>query len=231
MSAATCHIARMADDFDMGGLRLRLQRLMEKRNVRPTTLSMRIGNNTTLVKDLLERSNDVKVSTIFKLADALDVSAMSLIEGDIEALPGGPTVFLKGEVAAGQWCEAFEWPHDDWQAMTGSPNVTADPQHRFFLRVRGDSMDQVYPDGTMIECVSTFGRAEPRPGKRVIVIRRRHDQLVEATVKELQEVDGRLWLVPKSSNPVHQSYCIDDPGDGIQEVRIAAVVVSSVRQE
>lgn len=115
--------------------------------------------------------------------------------------------------------------------MIGRPDITADPMHRFFLRVRGDSVNEVYPEGTFIECVSVFGRIEPVPGKRVVVVRRRCDGLIEATVKELVERDETLWLVPRSTNPSHQAYRLDQPGDGIDEVSIIAVVVSSVRPE
>ncbi len=92
-------------------------------------------------------------------------------------------------------------------------------------------MDQIYPDGTYIECVSTFARIEPKPGNKVVVIRRRDDQLVEATVKEMVEIDGKVWFVPRSSNPSHQSFVADEPGPGFEEIRVAAVVVSSVRPE
>ncbi len=105
------------------------------------------------------------------------------------------------------------------------------PKHRFFLRVKGDSMDQVYPDGSLIECVSTFARIEPKPGRNVVILRTRSDQRVEATVKEMVEIDGKMWFVPRSSNPAHQAFSVDAVDPDIEEMRIAAVVVSSVRPE
>lgn len=110
--------------------------------------------------------------------------------------------------------------------------MNADIAHRFGLKIEGDSMDELYPDGTIVECVSVFGHAEIAPGKRVVVVRQRKDGLFEATVKELAEDDeGKLWAVPKSSNPAHQSISLTDPEDGIIETRIAAVVVASHRPE
>lgn len=221
----------MTNSFDIDDLRRNLQTIMTRKGVKPTSLSLKIGKNPTLVKDLFEKTADTKVSTVFKLADALGVSASSLLDDGMELLPAGPQLFLKGEVAAGAWKEAIEWPHDDWQAMTGRPDISADPEHRFFLRVCGDSMNLVYPEGTLIECVSTFGRAEPAPGKRVVVMRKRRDQMFEATVKELVEDDGQLWLVPRSSNPIHAAINLKAPDDNIEETSIIAVVVSSVRPE
>jgi SOS-response transcriptional repressor LexA len=231
MSGLACHTAWMADGFDMAVLRRNLAALMKREGVKPTSLSLRVGKSPTLVKDLLEKTSDTKLSTIFKLAEALHVQAGELLGDGLEPANAGPTLFLKGEVAAGMWIDAFEWPHDDWQAMTGRPDVGIDPLHRFFLRVCGDSMDLVYPHGTYIECASVFGRVEARPGSKVVVLRRRADQRVEATVKEMVEIDGAVWFVPRSSNPVHQSFRADLPGEGIEETRIAAVVISSVRPE
>ena len=109
--------------------------------------------------------------------------------------------------------------------------MIAKPEHRFGLRVVGDSMDLLYPEGTILECVSTFGHAEGVPGKRVIIIRVDENQHCEATVKELVEQDGQLWAVPKSSNPEHRPIKLNGPEPGISEVRIAAVVVASIRPE
>lgn len=134
-------------------------------------------------------------------------------------------------MAAGEWVEAYEWPHSEWEEFTGRGNVDALTEHRFGLRVVGDSMDQIYPEGTIVECVSVFGRAEIASGKKVVIVRKRVDELVEATVKELVEINGKMWARPKSSNPVHQAFDLSNPGEGIASIRIAAVVVSSVREE
>lgn len=221
----------MADPFNIAHFRENLRRVMERKGVKPTTLSLRVGKSPTLVKDIFDKASDTKVSTIFKLAEALGIPATDLLDGDLEHMPAGPRIFLKGEVAAGQWLEAFEWERDDWQPMLGRPDIIAKPEHRFFLRVCGDSMNTVYPEGTYVECVSVFGRAEAAPGRKVIVLRRRDDHLVEATVKEMVEIDGEVWFVPRSSNPSHQAFRALDPGEGIEEMKVVAVVVSSVRPE
>lgn len=221
----------MNGTFDIALLRRNLSAIMERRHVKPTTLSLRVGRSPSLVKDLLEKTSDTKLSTIFKLARALGVPVGDLLTDDLEPHPVGPRLFVKGEVAAGAWMEAFEWERDDWLVLTGRPDVQAPPEHRFFLRVAGDSMNLIYPEGTFIECVSIFGNVEMKPGSRVVVLRRRIDQLLEATVKELVEIEDALWLVPRSSNPTHQAFRLDEPGEGIEEVRIVAVVVASVRPE
>lgn len=144
----------------------------------------------------------------------------------------GPTLYIKGIVAAGTWGEAMEVAESEWEPFTGRSDVAALPRDRFGLRVEGDSMNQLYPPGTILECVSVFGHIEIEPGKRVIVLRERTDGKVEATVKELVEDNDELWLVPRSTNPAHQAFKLDDSGDPeIVETRITAIVVASIRQE
>lgn len=111
------------------------------------------------------------------------------------------------------------------------PDISVNPMHRFFLKVAGDSMDLLYPHGTFVECISSFGLFEIESGKRYVVLRRREDQRIEATLKELVEIDGVMWLVPRSSNPSHQAFRLDEPGEGIEEIQIIAKVVASVRTE
>ena len=231
MSALSCDMRLMSGGFDISVLRARLSEVMEKKGIKPTTLSLSVSKSPTLVRDLMEKTTDTKLSTLFRLANELGVPVADLITPNAEPLPLGPSLYLRGEVAAGLWNEAAEWPRGDWETVTGTPNHSVPADHRFFLRVRGDSMDQVYPEGTLLECASLFGGAEAEPGKRVIVVRKRKDEMYEATVKELVEIDGALWLSPRSSNPKHSAMLLNQPDDDIEEIRISAVVISSVRPE
>lgn len=164
------------------------------------------------------------------VAGALGVSLSELVAIN-NLRPLGPQLYVKGAVAAGNWLEAYEWEPDAWQAFTGRADITAKLEHRFGLRVVGDSMDQIYPDGTIVECVSAFGHIELSPGKKVVLVRKRADLTVEATVKEYVEIDGKPWFVPRSSNPMHSAIDPSADDDSIIETRIAAIVVASVRPE
>lgn len=149
------------------------------------------------------------------------------------AAPGlGPTLFIKGVVAAGVWRDVEHWDEADWQTFTGSPDVVAPLHERYGVRVEGDSMNQVYPPGTVLECVRYWGRDEIPAGRRVIVQRQRSDGEYETTVKEyVVDENGVGWLVPKSSNPVHRAFRCDQPEAGIRRVEIIAIVVASIRYE
>jgi hypothetical protein len=64
-----------------------------------------------------------------------------------------------------------------------------------------------------------------------VVVRRHTFDQYKATVKDLVEQEGALWLVTRSTNPAHRPIKLDEPEDGIAETRIAAVVVVSVLPE
>jgi transcriptional regulator with XRE-family HTH domain len=204
--------------------------LRKRKGLTQATLAERMGVEQPTVQRWEKGKREPSLSQLLELARVLDVEPGALIDPSIAA-PIGPRLYVKGEVAAGVWRQAFEFAQDEWQSFTGRADVTAEPNHRFGLRVVGDSMNEVYPPGTIVECVSVFGHIEPEPGRRVVVLRINESNEVEATVKELVEQEGDLWLVPRSTNPAHRPFKATEPEPGIKEVRIAAVVVASVRPE
>lgn len=231
LMARFCHSSEMANEFDIELIRANLRRIMEQRDVKPTTLSLAVGKSPSLVHDFLERTSDPRIGTLYKLAKELNCDISALLSEQFRPVALGPTLYVKGKVAAGEWIEALEEEEVAWEEFTGRDNVTADPSHRFGLRVCGDSMNEIYPEGTIIECVNLFGRADYAHGKKVVLTRQREDMMMEATVKELVEIGGEWWARPRSTNPIHQGFKLSDPGEGIIEVKVVAVVVSSVRPE
>ena len=151
----------------------------------------------------------------------------------VEPTALGPQIPIQGEVAAGVWRERMEYDESEWEHFTGAANIEAPLSHRFGLRVEGDSMDILYPPGTILECVRYWGDAVIQNGKRVIVQRSREDDGIETTVKEyFEDKDGIVWLVPRSNNPAFQApFRVDQPEEGITDVRVVAIVVASTRFE
>jgi len=178
-------------------------------------------------------TDDIPGRRLSAMADAYHAS-VGEIYGPSELFePVGPTLFVKGEVAAGVWHEAYEWPQDDWQTFTGRADVTVDVDSRFGLRVVGESMNQLYPHGSLVECVKLLAGAELVSGKRVVVIREREDGDFEATVKEyIEDGEGVPWLWPRSNHPEFQApWRADELQPGIVRIEVIAVVVASVRVE
>lgn len=233
---------------------------MAEQDLKPKSLADRAGLNETAVRDIIKgRSRNPRIDTLEKLARALGCTTAELTG---KAQPGvAPielnAVVVRGAVAAGIWRDAIEWDFDDQYAVSAPPDSRFPGVERFGLEVRGNSMDRVYPEGTIIICIRFMDLgALPSNGDRVVCIRRNEEGLVEATVKEFViDNNQRAWLWPRSSQPEFQQpwpLLADDlpiSGDlndipatvhaGIMEigegpepaVQIAALVTGSYRRE
>jgi phage repressor protein C with HTH and peptisase S24 domain len=159
----------MGRSVDIESIRRSLQRIMDQKGVAPTTLSLKVGNSKSLVKDLLERTDDVRLSTLIKLADALNVSIEELLER--------PQVPIAGYIGAGG--EIVFEPYDG--AVSDSfvlrpPGISGD---LVALMVRGDSMLPKYRAGD------------------VIYVQKSHDGVLPEYIGEdcaVQVVDGGCYI-------------------------------------
>jgi len=149
-------------------------------------------------------------------------------------VPFRESAMVLGTVQAGIYSEASEWPPDDRYPVP----VLDDPDFyvcpKFGLEVAGDSMDLVYPPGSIVVCVTLpHVDRNPLPGERVVVQRRNSANEIEATLKEYQiDNDGVPWLWPRSSNPDFQSPIrYDQDAQQGDEVRITAIVIMSIQPE
>src|SRR5574343_1270532 len=130
----------MSAGLHIDGIRDALRRIMKRKGVAPTTLSLQVGTSKTLVKDLLEKTGDVKVSTLVKLASALEV--------DVDELLARPRVPIAGHIGAGGVVvfEDYDGEVADSFVMR-PPGVSGD---LIALMVLGTSMLPKYRDGDII---------------------------------------------------------------------------------
>lgn len=153
------------------------------------------------------------------LADLIDFGHSSL------------SVPIVGKVAAGAWRDAVERPDyraDDQETVHYMPR-----EHRPIpdgaLELEGDSMNEIWPDKTLVFFKLTTQAYEPRDGQRVIVKRIRAGE-VETTCKEIQLTgDGQVLLIPRSLNPAHRPVVCAVGED--EEIRIWAVVIDTQQPE
>jgi phage repressor protein C with HTH and peptisase S24 domain len=144
----------------------------------------------------------------------------------------GPRLSVQGAVEAGMWREAWQWPADEWESFMGMPGLAWPAQDRYGLRVEGESMNLIYPPGSVVECVKYRHDFVITSGRRVIVQRERIDGELETTVKELvRGEDGIEWLVPRSTNPAFQPFRGDQQDEDIVRCEIIALVIASIRPE
>lgn len=145
------------------------------------------------------------------------------------------SLHVRGAVQAGRWAEAMEWHPDEWQKIS----LPRPDGHRsyFGLTVRGPSMNQVYPEGTILVCVPFHDYDHALEDGDHVIVQRWQGGQVEATVKEMRRApDGAIWLWPRSDHPEHQApIALPRNGhahpeyDGTDEIRVVAVVVADYR--
>jgi transcriptional regulator with XRE-family HTH domain len=178
--------------------------------------------------------NNIPSERLPEIAAAYECRISQIFSDDDDTyLPAGPTLFIKGNVQAGHFAEAWEVSEDDWERYTGRADISTPVRERFGLKVVGDSMNEVYLPGTVLDCIAYAGDYQIPNGKRVIVRRRRFGGGAETTAKEyFRDTDGVEWLVPRSNNPAFQApFRVDEPGTDIEEISIVAVVVASIQPE
>lgn len=206
----------------------------------PKGLADHLGLPQPRVSELLNGDRKFKTEEIGKAATYLEWPTTTIL-----AFESGPglaradlsIVMVRGAVQAGVFGPALEWPQDQWRVAP----VARDPRYQnvkqFGLEVRGPSMNMIYPEGTVVVCVSCHELARaPAIGDRVVVLRGdpASDQF-EATVKELRsDENGAFWLWPRSSDPNFQTPWRMPNGetdDADQEIKIVAKVIGSYRPE
>lgn len=142
---------------------------------------------------------------------------------------GVAQVQVVGLVQGGAYRMAFEVPATERKTVE-----VAVAQYQAYhvpklraLKVVGDSVDELYPDGTHVIVVPA-DETYVGSGDKVVVFRRQ-GELREATIKELRFVEGKWVLYPRSTNPEYQPIVLaDEDQDGFE---IAYVVVGCSRTE
>lgn len=158
--------------------------------------------------------------------------------GNVELRPAKvQDVSVIGRVQAGEWIEVWEYPPEDQFEILVTPSKKYRGLKRFGLEVVGPSMNLVYPEGTIIICVSLddLGRF-PNDKERVVVERRRSDGRLEVTCKEWlrDPKTGEVWLWPRSDDPAYaQPFQLPSPedGSGTEDIRVTAIVTGHYGEE
>lgn len=143
------------------------------------------------------------------------------------------TAEVVGHVQAGEWQEPIEWVPGTGRRV---PMPAEDPRYPgarlFALEVRGPSMNEIYPEGTVLACIHLIHDPVPiENGRKVIVERiRASDGNREYTVKEYQqEENGEIWLLPRSTDPRFKAPI--PYKEDAEEVTIIGLVVQSLKLE
>ncbi|MFM8330102.1 MAG: LexA family protein [Candidatus Methylumidiphilus sp.] len=192
----------------------RLKQAREQARLSQRELAKRSGLSQQLISKL-ENGLVESTAEVFRLAEALRVEAQWLATGRAADTVAGPPVLahvpLISWVAAGAWLDVADpYPVGHGEAM--APVTCRVGPNAFALRVQGDSMEPVFPDGSVI---IVDPAVEPRHGSYVVV---RLDEAEQATFKQLVVDGGARYLKPLN------------PRYPLMEIRQSATVCGVVRQ-
>lgn len=203
----------------MSLLAQRLKQSREQARISQRELAKRSGLSQQLISKL-ENGLVESTTEVFRLAEALRVAPRWLATGKGDARGGeniadGPAVTayipLISWVAAGSWRDlADPYPPGEGEALV--PVTCRTGPNAYALRVQGDSMEPVFPNGSVI---IVDPAVEPRQGSYVVV---RLDEAEQATFKQLVIDGGARYLKPLN------------PRYPLMEIRESATVCGVVRQ-
>ena len=146
---------------------------------------------------------------------------------------------IRGEVAAGLWREIDDLSQDCWSensqhhveytstiALPGYP-----PEHQFGLYVRGESLNKIAPNGSVLHCLEYINGDSwhVKDGELVVVQRTKYQgAMIETTAKRVRRNGDIFELWPESNSPEFQEPLIVpeflDP-ESTEEIRIFAKVL------
>lgn len=174
-------------------------------------LAEAMGINESQVSRMLKGTRNIKVDEIPKISSYLNVSLPVTVTADrlVREEISQRRIPILGEVAAGAWLEApvmhpLSEPSEYVPFVPA--DIAADPG-LFALRVRGTSINNIAPDGSLLICVrySHSGR-DLDHNELVIVERQDPDGTFETTAKRVRRNNqGAIELWPDSNDQRHQA--------------------------
>lgn len=242
--------------YDPDSIKAWILKMCEGLDVTPSALAKKAGvAASTLTRFLSGNSINTNISTssIAKISfAALAIFEEKFQAGTLPPIPEpdysdvepGPefqrlrvsTLPVLGAVEAGVYRDAVEWPEEDRYLIQAPVAGAYGLGNAYALEVRGESMNKLYPNGSIVICVSFYSLDRfPISGERVVAYRKKDTLGVEATVKEFRiDPQGDAWLLPLSDHPDHQrAIYLGKIGSEREdeEVHIEALVVGSYRRE
>lgn len=211
-------------------MKLRIKEILKKKGITQAHLAELMGVHVVTLSKKLRADNIEKIDIewIQNFSKALDVSEQSLLFDEIPLR----YVTVKSHVQAGEWVENPQWEESEWYEVAVPDDDNLRPYALYGAEARGPSMNKRYPERTVLVFTDAIETQEDStPGKRYMVERERSDGLREATVKTLHTDDaGKHWLLPESTDPLHQQP-IEVNGDDGDTIRLIGRVRFSVSRE
>ena len=203
--------------------------LRKQKNLTQTELAKLVNVHQGTISKW-ENGEDVPSGpSLMTLASVLEATPNTITGIGVPAnMPEGRRVKIVGEIAAGPFVEANEF-QDSFEVLVPGLPSKYDKVPLQGFRVRGESMNQLYPDGSIVYVAPINALPGwPKPGQIVMVMHHKHG-ITEATLKEYVVNEHGKWLYPRSNHPAHQAPIDVRKGKGDdEEVVIVGVVVAGL---
>jgi transcriptional regulator with XRE-family HTH domain len=223
-----------ADDF----YRKMILAELERRNMSMNALATAAGVSATGLRDILSgKIGSTTVERLEKIAKALDIPIRRFFDTEAIIVPGNHDIDIVrsqalrvvGSVQAGAWLEELPFDMDpEPETIPVSPDPRFDPAlPQYALRVRGESMNEIFQDGDFACCVDVETYRSWRTDDLAVVVRSR-DQgaLWEATIKQVVIKDAEtIELWPRSTDPRYKTPLVLRADDGDAEIRLKSLVL------
>lgn len=217
-----------------------LDRLLRDVSKSQAALARHLGVAPSRIAEVKKGVRQVQPNEWLPMAQFLKISVEDLhrLFNGIQTLNHSSlSIRVSQFVQAGAWVETHELPESEVVDVT-LPPASFPGKTIYGLKVKGNSMSAVYPDGSIVFCIPSYELPEDRGFKHGdhVVVERAHAELpdvTEATLKEYHVADdGTVWLVPRSTDPRYQEP-IEVPQNGvrfddggIEPLRITGLVVA-----
>ena len=209
-------------------MRNRIKELMRERGLSRDEVAEAVDAHPITISKLISGKTPLSSAWLEKFSRLFEVPPEQIIA----AAPSVRIVKVRAFVQAGHWAESNDWPQDEWYDVAIPQDAALANMSLFGAETRGPSMNKRYPERTVLVHTSQVETGEGLAiGKRYIVERERPDGTRETTVKTLsRDEDGKLWLVPESTDPRFQTAIpLDEDLDAV--VRVVGRVLFSVQRE
>ncbi len=189
-------------------------------------LAQAVGVVWVTISRIENKPINLRNKHVIKIAEVLGTTPQALINA-----AGGEQVTVRGAVQAGAWCDHAEWPEEERYDITIHKIAGFEGAPKEASEVRGSSMNELYPDGSIVVWIPFLRRPEePKPGRRYIVERERFGEY-EVTLKEFHvDAQGRKWLIPRTTDPAEKTP-LPVNGDDNDTIRLVGRVIWAGRRE
>ncbi|WP_449221173.1 LexA family protein [Tistrella mobilis] len=224
-----------------------LARLLDAAGITKKQLADALGLPPPRVSDMLAGRRRIQAKEIPIMAKLLGLEPAELLRMDTTSDTSQvltvepPTAFARipvvGSVEAGYWSTVMSLPEHEW-SWIAVPMLDdrISPTQLFALTVRGQSMDLIYPEGTLLVCMPIHHVPRPLEDRDHVIVRHQRNGEWETTVKEYRvDEDGSKWLVPHSSKPSYQAIKLPtndnhDNGTDNDGIAVIALVYADFRK-